>query len=209
MNKERCDVWSIPNFCTQDVSHGARHGPTERQRIQCKAHNMLKKDAEERVQHHIGKIPKKILSIEIHGLKLDGMRTSYLHTTKSQKVTNPTMRREEKEAGTKTRQNSNSKPRLHMDHWIREMTTRRRRRHATGCTRSMQQVQDAATHQFIHNNKYDKWSNQQFKGYEEDSYRLDSSGWRYYVPATMNSSPSSSSSRWQTSDSWWAWNWDS
>ena len=31
--------------------------------------------------------------------------------------------------------------------------------------------------------------NQQFEGHEEDSYRLDSStGWRYYVPATMNSS---------------------
>ena len=55
-----------------------------------------------------------------------------------------------------------------------------------------------------------KRPNQQFEGYEEDSYRLDSStGWKYYVPTTRNSS-SSSSSWWQPSDSWWAaWKWES
>ena len=44
---------------------------------------------------------------------------------------------------------------------------------------------------------------QQFKGHEEYSYRLDSSGWKYYVPETMHSS-SSPSSWWQPSDSWWS-----
>ena len=51
--------------------------------------------------------------------------------------------------------------------------------------------------------------NQQFESHEEYSCWLDSSGWTYYVPATMHSS-SSPSSLWQPSDSWWSTrNWDS
>ena len=51
--------------------------------------------------------------------------------------------------------------------------------------------------------------NQQPEGHEEYSYRLDSSGWKYHVPATMHSS-SSPSSWWPPSDSLWStWNWDS
>ena len=49
-------------------------------------------------------------------------------------------------------------------------------------------------------------SNQQFEGYEEDSYRLDSSVGGVMF-SQMHSSPSSSSSWWEKSDSWWAWNW--
>ena len=48
--------------------------------------------------------------------------------------------------------------------------------------------------------------NQQFEGHDEKSYRVDSSGWTYYVPATTHSSSSPSSWR-QPSDSRWStWN---
>ena len=43
-----------------------------------------------------------------------------------------------------------------MDHWIREITTKKQRRLATSCTRSMQQLQDIITQEFILKNKFDK-----------------------------------------------------
>ena len=44
LNKERYDVLSIPNFVIKkNPFHGARHGPSMRQKIYHKAHNMLKK----------------------------------------------------------------------------------------------------------------------------------------------------------------------
>ena len=44
LNKDRFDVLSIPNYVVKKgPSHGARHGPTERQRIYFKAHNALSK----------------------------------------------------------------------------------------------------------------------------------------------------------------------
>ena len=59
LNKERYDVLSIPNYVIKkNPSHGVRHGPTERQKIYYKAHNMLKKGPEKAVQHHLGKISK-------------------------------------------------------------------------------------------------------------------------------------------------------
>ena len=67
LNKERYDVLSVPNYVIKkNPSHGARHGPTERQRIYYKAHDMLRQGLEEEVQHHFGKIPKKILFFETH-----------------------------------------------------------------------------------------------------------------------------------------------
>ena len=66
------------------------------------------------------------------------------------------MRRERKEAAIEDLGDSYQVPRVHKDHWIRVMTRNRRRRHATRCTRSMQQLQDAEPHQFIRNNKSDK-----------------------------------------------------
>ena len=45
LNKDRFDVLSIPNYVMKKgPSHGARHGPTERQRIYFKAHNALRKE---------------------------------------------------------------------------------------------------------------------------------------------------------------------
>ena len=44
LNKDRSDVFSIPNYVIKKgISPGARHGPTERQRIHHKAHNTLRK----------------------------------------------------------------------------------------------------------------------------------------------------------------------
>ena len=44
LNKEICDVLSIPKYVIKkNPFHGARHGPTERQRTCHNAHNMLRK----------------------------------------------------------------------------------------------------------------------------------------------------------------------
>ena len=44
LNKERYYVLSIPNYVIKkNPSHGARHGPTEKQRICYRARNMLRK----------------------------------------------------------------------------------------------------------------------------------------------------------------------
>ena len=45
LNKDCFDVLSIPNYVIKKgPSHGARHGPTESQRIYFKAHNTLRKE---------------------------------------------------------------------------------------------------------------------------------------------------------------------
>ena len=62
---------------------------------------------------------------------------------------------------------------------ISAMTLKMQKRHAKDCTMSIQKVPDAETHQFLHSNKSDQGP--------------DSPGWKYYVPATMHSSSSSSS----------------
>ena len=51
-----------------------------------------------------------------------------------------------------------------MHHWIREMTTKKQRRLATGCTRCMQQLQDAEAQQYTHNDKSDKGPTSNSKG---------------------------------------------
>ena len=44
LNKDRYDVLSIPNYVIKKgPSHGARHGPTQSQRLYCKAHNAFRK----------------------------------------------------------------------------------------------------------------------------------------------------------------------
>ena len=44
MNKERFDVLSNPGyFIKKNLSHGARHGPSVRQTMYFKAHDMLRK----------------------------------------------------------------------------------------------------------------------------------------------------------------------
>ena len=49
LNKERYDVLSIANYVIKkNPSHGARHGPTERQRIYYNAHDMLRKARKKR-----------------------------------------------------------------------------------------------------------------------------------------------------------------
>ena len=57
-----------------------------------------------------------------------------------------------------------------MDHWIREMTSKKQMRLATGCARSMQQPQDAETRQYTHN-KSDRGPTSNSKG--TNRIRLD------------------------------------
>ena len=93
---------------------------------------------------------------------------------------------------------------------LREMTAKQQSRLATGCIRSMQQLQGAETQQCIHNNKSDKVPTSNSKGTKRIRIDLIHLGGGIDVPATVHSSLSSSLSWWQPSDRWWAaWNWES
>ena len=56
LNKARYDVLSIPGYVIkQNPTHGARHGPSVRQCMCCKAHDMLRKASK---QNHSGKMER-------------------------------------------------------------------------------------------------------------------------------------------------------
>ena len=210
LNNDRHDVLSIPNdVIEKNPSHGARHGLTERQRICYKAHNMLRKARQKKCNTMLERFQKHSLyrdSLTQIGWVEKNIIFSYDQIAKEDRTYNATRGERSRKKLVETRIERRG---CKMEHWIREMTAKKQRKLVTGGTRSVQQLQDAETQQYIHNNKSDEGPNQQVDGHEENSYRLDSSTrWRYYVPATRNSS--SSSSWWQPSDSWWAaWNWAS
>ena len=144
-------------------SHGARHGPTERQRSFYRAHKMLRKAQKKR--HNT--ILERFQNDPLYRDSLDGMRTLALHTTRSQKRTTLTLRREGKEAETRTRGDSYQTPRVQMDQWISEMTTKKQRRLVPGCTKNLLQPQDVETLQFILKNKFDKDQTNNLKDMKE------------------------------------------
>ena len=82
--------------------------------------------------------------IETHWLTLHEKRILVLHMTRAQKRTILTLRQEEKEADMR-------------NHYIRETTTKKERRLATSCARSVQQLQNVVTQElFILKNTFDK-----------------------------------------------------
>ena len=93
LNKDRFDVLSIPNYAIKKVpSHGARHGPTERQWICFIAHNAARKarrkgytstlDRFKRCQLYRGDSQTKVVWDEIICAAFDRIRGPLLHCAK-------------------------------------------------------------------------------------------------------------------------------
>ena len=103
LNKDRNDVLAIPNNVTKKgPSHGARHGPTERQRIYHEAHNTLRKA--KKLGHII--ILDRFLNSPRHRdsqTKIGGMRIFVLLMTRSHQRSILTLRQDGNEAETKAR----------------------------------------------------------------------------------------------------------
>ena len=209
LNKDRNDVLPIPNYVTKKgPSHGARHGPAERQRIYHKAHNTLRKA--KNPGHII--ILDRFLSSPRHRdsqTKIGGMRIFVLLMTRSHQRSILTLRRDGNEAETKARGSSCWTLKVQIDPWINAMTTKKQRK---TCDRLHRKKTAAAAYVSTRIHPWDqvrRRPKQQFEGHEEDSCRIDSEkGWKYYLVATTTSSSSSSLRR--PSDSRrTAWNWDS
>ena len=57
LNEATYDVLSIPGYVIKkNPTHGASNGPSMRQYMYYKAHEMLKKSPEEKVQYYFGKM---------------------------------------------------------------------------------------------------------------------------------------------------------
>ena len=75
--EQRIDITS----CQSRIMWSRRIRPMEldTDRLILHIQQYVEEGPEEEVQHHIGNIPTRLLFIETHWLKLDGMRTSWLH----------------------------------------------------------------------------------------------------------------------------------
>ena len=78
-------------------------------------------------------------------------------------------------------------PRVPMDRWISTMTLKMQKRQCKGLHHEHTAITGCVNTTIPPQQQVRQRPNQQSEGYEESSNRLDSSGWKYYVPATMHS----------------------
>ena len=209
LNKDRYDALSIPGYVIKkNPTHGARHGPSMRECMYSKAHDMLRKARKHKSGGHEtilerwnndGKYRKSLSDV---GSPEEGIIQYYEIALEDYSNTATREERSLHENSWKLSSNAEGAngPLNQRDDFKDGQETCKRLYHEhtaiTGCGYTpippQQQVRQSP--------------NQQFEGHDEKSYRVDSSGWTYYVPATTHSS-SSPSSWWQPSDSRWStWN---
>ena len=167
LKKTRYDVLSIPGYVNKkDPSHGARHGPTMRQKIYHKAYDMLKEVQKEQCSTILQKWYKHDLyrgSLSAIGWNEEALMAYDKIAVEDHSCTAT----REKKVGTRTHGNSHETPRVQMDHEITALTLKMSKRHANDCTMKIQRLLNAETHQFLLSNKSDKRPNQQFEGHEK------------------------------------------
>ena len=135
--------------------------------------------------------------LETHWLTLYGMRTLVLHMTRAQKE-------DHSYVATRGERSRNEKSLHQRDDYQKAKKT------CNKLCKEYAATAECGNTRIIHPQEHVRQRpNQEFEGHEEDSYRIDSETvWKYYILATMSSSPSSTWCR--PSDSWWtAWNSDS
>ena len=125
--KRRCDVPQIfPEgveiaslMHKKNPSHGARHGPTMRQKIYYEAHNMLKKARRKQCSTILERFQTDFLYREsLTNIGWDESVTMAYDDVAKRTI--PTVRRVRKEAAMKDRRDSYQTPRVHKNHWFRE-----------------------------------------------------------------------------------------
>ena len=192
----------------KNPTHGARHGPSMRQCMYYKAHEIAEESPKETTQNYSGQmeqrwqIPQIFLWCRVdrgksHSIRRNRIWRPLLHCDKTRKKSEREVRETSIECRGYTRtiesaqwletgeaDMQNTVPRAYSNHWKWKQTYPSRAKQAR------------------------QRRHQQFVGLEAYDYRLEAStGWRYYPSSTTHSS---SSSPWQpSSDLWSTWNWDS
>ena len=211
LNKDRYVVLSIPNYVIEKgPSHGARHGPTERQRIYHKAHNTLRMANEKGYKFMLAwflNSPRYRDSLTNIGCDENTCAAYDAIASKDHSYVATRWERSRNENSWQLVLNSE----VQMDQWISAMTTKKQKRLVTSGTEDTQQLQDVVTQEFILENKFNKDQTNNSMDLKriliELIQKLDGNIIFLQQPlwVLLLHHP-----WWRPSDSWWtAWNWDS
>ena len=164
---EQRKIWCLVNseFCDQEQSVSWSSTWTDWKTANLsRSPQDAQKGTQKEAQHHVRKIPERSSFSRVIDQHLMGW--THLHCIRRDRKRGPLLRCEEREKKPKRElvESHIETPRVQMDHWIREMTTKKQRRLATSCPRSMQQPQDVEIQHFILKNKFDKDPTNNSKG---------------------------------------------
>ena len=163
LNKERFDVLSIPNYVIKKgPSHGARHGPTERQRIYYKTHGALrkaKKHGHKTISDRFLTSPRYRDSQTNTGCDENICDACDVIASEDHSHIATRWERSRNENYWKLVLNSEGAK----DLWFNAMTTKKQRKLVIGCKENTKQQQDLSTQEFIPKIMYDKPQNNNLK----------------------------------------------
>ena len=174
----------------KNLTHGAWQGPSMRQCMYYKGHEMLKKARKFKMVTRTFWTDGITMTNTSNLCKiLGGLRNVSFNTMKSHRKTILTLQQDRKEIGTRNHGNFHWMQKVFRDLWISAVTLKRRSRHSKDWSMNTQRSLEVETKKQQVRHRRD----QQFGGVDEYGYRLEAStGWRY-CPFSITHSSSSSS----------------